>query len=138
MMSIVTEQKIKSFSRRVKPLKYKGVRTTILKAEGRRHRGGRSGLLSHDYVFDSIELELDVCKQESEGKDTSALKARLVMMRLRDKLLERSRAARHSARNRRRPSIKARLNRSSQLRDYIRMQEVSANEWKKYEGEDWY
>jgi hypothetical protein len=95
-------------------------------------------LLSHEYVFDSIELELDVRKQESEGKDTSALKARLVMMRLRDKLLERSRAARHSARNRRRPSIKASLNRSSQLRDYIRMQEVSANEWKKYEGEDWF
>jgi hypothetical protein len=94
-------------------------------AEVKKRRGGPSGNLSHDFVTEECNLWI----AERRGQDVTALKARLELMRLRERMLERKRDELARAKIARRPSIKGKINRARQQPEYIRQHEEQRARW---------
>ncbi|MBU9200026.1 hypothetical protein KTD31_01240 [Burkholderia multivorans] len=116
-MSIISEQRIVHFDRPVKLLAWPGIRRAQQRADVKRRRGHPSGAVSSDFV----RLECEMWLAERRGQDVAARKARLVFLRLRERMLERKREVRYLAGLRRRPSIKHKINRSQRQREFIRL-----------------
>jgi hypothetical protein len=125
-MSIVSEQRIQHFDRPVRHQNMKGLRRQQLRAAIKERRGGPSGSHSPEYVFDSMEVRL----LERNGEDVTKRKARLALMRLRERMLERSLRARARAARARRPSVlDTKINFARRQRDFIMAQAAQQEAW---------
>ncbi|MGF6440742.1 hypothetical protein [Paraburkholderia youngii] len=81
------------------------------------------GYTSGDGADKHTETYMKMRIGEKKGEDVTNLKARLVMLLYRDRMTYRKRLAREEIANRRRPSVKQKINRARRNRELIRMRE---------------
>ncbi|MBC8741718.1 hypothetical protein F6X40_34730 [Paraburkholderia sp. UCT31] len=110
-MSISWQHRIKHIDRRVKPTRMRGLRLQLLKSDVRERRGLPSGNLPHEYVMASVRLRF-------KGGGPREVQ-KLEWLKIRSRLLERKRHAKSRAEQRRRPSIKGRLNLFRARREWL-------------------
>jgi hypothetical protein len=121
-MSIVCEQRIRHVDRPINRVAnhrlLRSIDRQTLRAAVKARRGTPSGNHSSHYVVAMASLALRRA-QRRENNSAAAAK-QLLWLRLRERMLEKKRAARHASSTRRRPSVNdTRINLARRKREYV-------------------
>jgi hypothetical protein len=122
-MSIVWEQRIRHIDRPVNRVVHRRLLRSLdrqaLKAAVKAQRGAPSGNHSSHYVVTMARLAIR--RATRRENDSVADANRLLWLRLRERMLEKKRTARHAAARRRRPRVTdTGINQARRNREYLR------------------
>jgi hypothetical protein len=121
-MTTLWERRIAHIDRRVGPLEWRGARRQLLKAAVKKRRGLPSRNIPADVVFDLVGLKVAARKGDPPNREMAR---KLEWRLLRERMLERKRAALAAARRRVRRSVEdTRINLWRRRQDWLRAAQV--------------
>ncbi|MFL9966590.1 hypothetical protein PQR02_37635 [Paraburkholderia sediminicola] len=85
--------------------------------------------ISGDCMSALMEIQMNMRLGEIAGKDVTALKSRIAMLVLRERMLYWKRDERREVASKRRPSIRKKINRAQHTRELFRLKEENNERW---------
>jgi hypothetical protein len=136
-MSIVTDLRIKKLDHlplgSAAPSEKTRWRTRLRRGQMRHavetRRRVPSRNISNDCMSSLMKTRMKMRLGEMAGNDVTAIKSRIAMLVLRERMLYWKRDERREAASKRRPSIREKINRAQHMREFFRLKEENNERW---------